>query len=54
VPLLLAIATTVMFSGLLGRWWVLAGAGAAGCLAALLAWLTPTPPIADEKARIYA
>jgi hypothetical protein len=51
---MLALATTLLFAGLLGHWWILAGIGFLGVLALLIAWFAPQPPVGDEKARLYA
>jgi cytochrome c oxidase subunit 1/cytochrome c oxidase subunit I+III len=41
LPLFLAIATTVLFVGLLGQWWIVAGIGFVGVLAVLCTWFAP-------------
>jgi len=54
LPLLLGIAVTFLFAGLLGHWWILSGLAFAAVLAVLIAWFAPQPPVGDEKARLYA
>ena len=53
LPVFLAAATTIIFVGLLGHWWILAGAGALGAFAVLCLWFSPTPPAEAQHARIY-
>ena len=54
LPLFLAIATTVIFVGLLGQWWVVAGAGFVGVLAVLTTWFVPERIGDREDARRHA
>ena len=53
LPIFLALAVAVLFFGLLGHWWIIAGAGAIGVLIDLCLWFTPEAPSNPEHARLY-
>lgn len=53
LPFFLAIAVTVLFAGLLGQWWLVAGAGFVGALFVLCFWFAPQPPDNPEHPRLY-
>lgn len=53
LPIFLAVAVAVLFFGLLGHWWIIAGAGAIGVLIDLCLWFMPEHPCHPEHARLY-
>ena len=53
LPIFLAVAVAVLFFGLLGHWWIIAGAGAIGVLIDLCLWFMPEHPSHPEHARLY-
>jgi len=46
-PLALAIATTLVFVGLLGHWWWLVAVAAIATAAAIVVWLWPRPELGE-------
>ena len=53
LPISLAISAAVLFVGLLGHWWIVAGIGALGALVILFLWFSPEPVENPRHPRLY-
>lgn len=53
LPISLAVSVAVLFVGLLGHWWIVAGIGALGALVVLFLWFSPEPVENPRHPRLY-
>ncbi|UIJ74184.1 cytochrome c oxidase subunit I [Aurantimonas sp. HBX-1] len=52
-PFVLTLALSVLFTALLLHWWIVAGAGAAACVLAILIWLWPRAELGQKEGAAY-